>query len=70
MENPLELQVVDLKVEDTDRHQVWIQGFGMGACVGVGETEKEALQEAASALEASLKLIQENPQQIERVVEH
>lgn len=67
MENPLELEVVKLEIEDTDRHQVWIQGFGVGACVGVGETEKEALQDAASALEASLKLIQENPQRIERI---
>lgn len=66
MENPLELEVVEDRQDD--EFQIWIQGYRLGACIGGGKTEKEAIQDAASNLEASLKLIQENPQLMERLV--
>ena len=66
MENPLELEIVNGSPLGQP-YQVWVQGFRLGACIGTGITEQEAMQCAATHLEESLKLIQENPHKIERL---
>lgn len=67
MENPLELELVYIKEES--RFQVWIQGYCLGACIGSGSSETEAMQSAATNLEATLKLIQENSPAIKRTAD-
>ena len=66
MENPLELEIVN-GAAFGQPFEVWVQGYPMGACIGTGATEKEAMQCASTHLEVSLKLIQENPHKIERL---
>lgn len=63
MENPLELELI---LTSEPGFALYIGGCPEGTCIGVGKTEKDALENGVTHLESALKLIQENPQAIGR----